>query len=495
MFKTLLILAPIFMGTLLTTSGHSAQVAKTKHPAYTNVIQQIKSSKTKKDPISPLHWDWKTIDIAKTHFKKDFLFGVATSAHQVEGDSHNSWTDWEESCDEQKKPRVQHVSGKACEHWKNYKEDIQLIKKLGVKAYRFSIAWDKVEPSSGKFNQEALKHYQDVCDELIVNDIQPVITLHHYTDPLWFFDRGGFEKEENIKYFVRFCKTVFSTLHPRVHMWFTFNSPDGYAFKGYHQGMVPPGKKDMNLACIVYKNLLEAHVQTYNALKQLAGKTPTRIGILKNMIQIDPWRNWNILDIMGCSAAKKLTDDCFFNFFTTGVFNVKIPFKVTVRHTNNDAPASLDFIGLNYYSHMYMSNFKIIKDPQEIATQNSNYVVYPEGLYRAIKTISDELDCQGKKNIRKNILPIYVTENGIATDDDNLRTLFTQRYLYALSEAIEDGYDVRGYIHWSLMDNYEWGSYDKHYGIYAVDFKTQKRTIKPGARYFVDLVKYTYQIA
>lgn len=432
-----------------------------------------------------LHWDWRNVDTSTLNFPKNFLWGFGSSAHQVEGNcTNNSWSRWEQGSFDDGQPHVTASSGIACDHWNRYEDDIALLEQTGAQAFRFSVEWSKIEPHEGVFDETVLDHYEDVCRKLCLNGLKPVITLHHYTDPVWFMDNGGFERQENIIYYVRFCQKVFQRLHPYVHMWLTFNSPSGYASKGYLNGTVPPGKKDMQAMAEVLKNMLEAHVQTYHTLKMLPGGSASRIGILKNIYQLDPWNYYNPLDHLAARIGNYLVNSSMYTFFTTGVFNVYIPGKVSVYHENNHATTSLDFIGLNYYSHAYMNCFKLSQDPDETKTQNPMYTLYPEGIYRAIKEIH--------KNIARPLnVPIYVTENGIATDDDDVRREHAQRYLYALSCAIEDGYDVRGYIHWALMDNYEWGTYDKHYGVYAVDFATQARTLKPGADYLLNVIAQT----
>lgn len=428
------------------------------------------------------HADWSTIKTEEATFPQaDFLWGAATSAHQTEGHcTNNTWSRWEAEGHETG-GHCQEPSGIACDHWNRYKEDIQLLKKAGLNAYRFSIEWSKIEHREGEFSEAALQHYEDVCDELAKNNIKACVTLHHYTDPLWFADKGGFEKAENVHYFVEFCEKVIDRLHNKVHLWFTFNSPCGYAARGYQQGATPPGKKNMALMIEVYKNLLEAHVQTYRTLKPRY-RDGVKIGILKNIAQLDPYNPYNPLDKLACSIATGLLDTNFYGFFTTGTFSNWIPWYT---HSNPQAVGALDFIGLNYYSHIYMKNFGKALNPDEELTQNPNYSVYPEGLYRALTTIND--------NVAKPLhIPIYVTENGIATDDDTQRDRFLKRYLFAISKALEDGIPVKGYIHWSLLDNYEWGSYDKHYGIYTVDRQTQERTLKPGAQYLTDCASKTF---
>jgi len=434
-------------------------------------------------PLSYLHWDWQAINTETISFPADFLWGFGSSAYQVEGNcTNNNWFAWEKGSFDDGRAHVDEPSGNACDHWNRYKEDIALLKETGAHAFRFSVEWSKIEPTPGCYDEAALDHYESVCQELIKQNIKPVITLHHYTDPLWFMEKGGFESHENIQYYVRFCKKVFERLHPFVHLWFTFNSPSGYATKGYLNGAVPPAKKDMQLMAEVLKNMLDAHVQTYHALKKI--NASSQIGILKNIYQLEPWNYYNPLDRLAASMGNYITNACIYTFFTRGVFKLLIPGKVTVYHENKSAMTSLDFIGLNYYSHAYMSNFKLVHHPEEQQTQNPLYTLYPEGIYRAITELH-------KKIARPLGIPIYITENGIATDDDTVRREHARQYLYAISRAIDEGYDVRGYIHWALLDNYEWGSYGKHYGIYAVDFTTQNRTLKEGADYLLSIIRYS----
>jgi beta-glucosidase len=436
----------------------------------------------------PLKWNWQALDYQQPQqFPAGFLWGTATSAHQVEGNcTNNTWSAWEKERDENGKSRVESPSGLACDHWNRYKDDIQLMKKLGVNAYRFSVEWSKIEPKEGVFDENALKHYEEVCQELVENGIQPCITLHHYTDPLWFMDKYGFEKTENIQDYVHYTTTVIRRLHRFNPLWFTFNSPDGYAAQGYLTCSKPAGrlipKKDMQLCSEVFKNLLEAHVQTYCAIKADKEYKTARIGILKNMFQLDPYSIYNPFDILACFMGKKVVDTCFYEFFTTGKFKTYIPFKISMDHSNAQAVGALDFIGINYYSHGCMKNFKVVRHDDEETTNNDRYTIYAEGLYRAIK----EMSAQVAKPLN---VPMYITENGIATEDDAKRDRFLKKYLFAAAQAIKDGFNLCGYMYWSFMDNYEWGQYNKKYGIYKVDFATQERTLRPGSQFYLDTIK------
>ena len=442
------------------------------------------------------NWDDKDINLQSlcfdnNHTDEPFLWGVATSAYQVEGQEgascipYNQW----QAC-ETKDIKIQgktsvpvpHISGSACEHFSRYKEDIQLMKQLGITAFRFSISWGKVEPRQGEFNESVLEHYEDVCKELVANGIKPVVTLHHYTHPCWFEDLRGFEKKRNIRHFVRFCKKVFTRLYPHVHLWFSFNTFTGYALAGFSQGTKPPFKHDLTLAIEVMKNMLEAHVRMYRALKRI-NKSST-IGIYKNIFQLDPWNLFNPLDRFYCYMGNYISNDAIYNYFTTGKFNVWIPTKVSMDHVNRRAIGATDVIGLNYYSGAYVKNCKVIPRPECISTQNSRYTIYPEGFYRALHTINEKL-------AKPLGIPIYVTENGIAAHNNKDRDIFYKRYLYALSKAMDDGIDVRGYLTWSLMDNYEWSyGYDVKYGICNVNFTKQERTLKHGAEFLVSVFKH-----
>lgn len=416
-------------------------------------------------------WNWSEPEITNVSFPQQFIWGAGTSALQVEGNCTNtSWATAEQT------GAFESCAGIACDHWNRYKEDIQLLASIGLTAYRFSVEWSKIEPHKGIFDEEALQHYQDVVDTLVGHGIKPIITLHHYTDPRWFADEGGFEQPENIHYFVAFARKVIDRLQPHgVYLWLTFNSPDGYAARGYLQATQPPFKRSMALMAEVYKNVLEAHVLTYRTIKPLYGQQIT-IGIMKNILQLDPYNAYNPLDLLACNIGTDLTDTSFFTFFTQGTFNIWIPWLVNCSHTNRDAIGALDCIGLNYYSHSYMRTFKPTAGADEEKTDNPNYVVYPEGMYRALMTVNDKI-------AQPLGIPIYVTENGIATTSDEQRDRFLKRYIYAIYRAMQEGVPVKGYLYWSLLDNYEWGSYTKKYGLYAVDFLSQKRTLKPSAAY------------
>ena len=405
----------------------------------------------------------------------------------MEGNNtNNNWYNWEYGLDKNNKPRIHNgeKSALATDHWNRYPDDISLMKELGVNHYRFSIEWSKVEPEKGKFNLKAINHYRDLCDSLLSNDITPVVTLHHFTHPIWFEKMNAFEKKENIKYFINFSDYVFKNLHDLVPIWCTINEPSVFVSQGYFNGIFPPGKQDPVLAATVLENLLEAHTQVYKHLKRLPGGKKTKIGLVKNIFQFEPLRRWNILDW----AFSKVLNDVFTNstleLLQKGSSSFYLPGMVNKTMNIPGAVSSLDFIGLNYYSRMHVkgqlnpSEPFIFKKRKEDIQTDMDYALYPEGFYKALHTISI-LD-----------KPIYVTENGVADRGDNIRELFIKRYLYALNRALKDRLDIKGYFYWSLMDNFEWAEgYEMKFGLYKVDFETQERTLRESSKTFANMVK------
>jgi beta-glucosidase len=434
-----------------------------------------------------LTWDWDRIDTGRMNFPENFLWGVATAAHQVEGNNtNNQWYAWEHALDESGNPRVEKgaKSGLACDHWNRYPTDIGLMKELGVKAYRFSVEWSRIEPRQGFFDTAAIRHYQDVCDSLLKHNIKPVVTLHHFTNPIWFEELGAFEKSENVKYFTAFVEEIFPALQDRVDLWCTINEPAVYTVDGYFTTLSPPGKTNTALAAVVLRNLLEAHVQAYHTIKSLPGGEDAKVGMVKNMTQFDPYNKWNMGDWFVASTVYKIFNSSIIGFLKTGNYEFNMPFEVKMNEYNPDAINTLDFIGLNYYSHYYYKfsfDQEALFDPHykkdDIMT-DMDYAFYPEGFYRAVRTLS------------QFGVPIFVTENGIADAKDDRRALFIQRYLYALSEAIKEGYDLKGYFYWSLMDNFEWSfGFEKEFGLYSVDRDTQERTLKKGASQYQRIIR------
>lgn len=431
-------------------------------------------------------WDWDSIDTKKTKFPKDFIWGTATAAHQVEGDNDNSnWAAWENQKDEEGNPRIDNgdVSGKAANQWEFYPKDIELMKELGVDSYRFSLAWSKIQPTQDSFDEDALSHYDDLIDSLLKEGIKPMITLHHFTHPQWFQEKSAFEKKENIEYFVRFAEKVFDRYSDRVEYWCTFNEPNVFITGGYFNTDFPPGEHNIVKAGAVFENILRAHVIVYKSFKKRE-KQETQIGLVQSTFQFEPYRRWHLGDWSIARLSSGIFNETTLSFFETGTMQFYLPFQVSRTYTDAAAPDTLDFIGLNYYSHhAYKFDFDFRTATQSLPIEDEvmtdmPYTVYTEGIYRAIKDIS---------KLKK---PIIITENGIADAKDTLRGEYIEQSLYAVSKAMDDGFDIRGFYYWSLIDNFEWAlGYSMKFGLYEVDFETQERRLRDGAKSYQSIVK------
>ncbi len=427
-------------------------------------------------------WDWKQIDTSQTTFPKDFIWGTATAAHQIEGNNENTnWGEWEKD--------TTHIKDKsnakiAVDGWNRAKDDIKLMKDLGVNSYRFSLAWNKIEPENDKFDETSLRHYDDLINDLKANNIEPMITLHHFTHPQWFEQLGAFEREENIKHFVEFSKLVFARYHDRVKFWVTLNEPNVFVTSAYFNTVFPPGKSDSKLGAEVLKNMLKAHVEIYRALKPSEdGTQNVQIGLATSIFQFEPYRRWHLGDWAIARISSNTFNESVLGFFRTGTMNFYAPFDVNLSYTDSEAPNTVDFIGVNYYSHYaYKFDFDFKKATQSLAVEGEEmtdmpYTIYTEGIYRAIRDVS---------TLKK---PIIITENGISDSKDSRRANYIKQSLYSISKAIKDGYDVRGYYYWSLMDNFEWAEgYTQKFGLYEVDLQTQERKLREGSKAFVEII-------
>ena len=432
-------------------------------------------------------WDWENTNTDDLFFPEKFIWGVATSAHQVEeGCDNNNWSHWENQCCAQGNSRIfnnQRV-GVACEHWSRFRQDIVLMQELGVTSYRFSVEWSKIEPQQGEINRQALDHYHEVIDALISADIRPMITLLHFTWPLWFDELGAFEKEDNIGYFEEFCELVFKEYSDRVFLWCTINEIEMVSLRGYLLGQFPPGIRRFANTARVMRHMVLAHARVYRRLKRLKGGELAKIGLAKNMFLFDPSRRWFLGDWVLSEIANRLYNGIILDYLGTGRFNFRLPFAGWLCTYDDEVRGAGDFIGLNYYSRLKARCLFSLKKPygslpgtDEVMTDMS-YVLYPEGIYRALCHL---------KALNK---PIYITECGVADDADRIRRVFIKRHIYGVSRAIQDGVDVRSFYYWSLMDNFEWSDgYSKKFGLFKVDFDTQKRTMRPGAQEFVQIIQ------
>lgn len=420
-------------------------------------------------------------------FPNGFLWGAATSAHQVEGDNHNDWTEWEKANAERlareatlrpaqggkwqpwqqdKFPEMfnpqNYISGRACDHYNRYEEDFDIAKSLGHNAHRFSIEWSRIEPEEGKFNEEAIEHYRQVIRALRERGIEPFVTLWHYTNPLWISKAGGWENKKTIDYFVRYVDKIAETIGKEIRYWISINEPTVYAGHAYVIGIFPPEIKSLLRANRVLKNLISAHKLVYKLLHQKLGNT-AMVGMAHNLHYHVSFNVQNILDLLSTKILNYFRDTRYLNW---------------IRKYQ-------DFIGLNYY---FRDTVKFVLWGGRLGVidiKNSNvdisdlgWDIFPKGIYHTLKYL---------KKYKK---PIYITENGLADATDKKKAKFISKNLRWINRAMQEGIDVRGYFYWSLLDNIEWRfGFWPRFGLVEIDYATLQRKVRASARAYKSYIE------
>ena len=401
-----------------------------------------------------------------------FLWGVATAAHQVEGGNiYNDWYEWE------KEGRIKTGDPAivACDHYNRYKEDFELIKFLNNNAYRFSVEWSRIEKNEGEFDEKEIEHYVDMLKTLKEMEIEPVLTLHHFTIPLWLYKKGGFLNENFHNYFARFVKKVVPYFAPYVKYWITINEPVVVGMFGYMMGDWPPGHKNMQEGFSAIRELLLSHLEAYKIIR--AEKSDSLISIAHNMVVFEPLNKFNPLDVIVNNQIRYMFDYAFLD----SIFEGKILKPFGKGEKLQDLKESLDFIGLNYYSRTFVKFSP--KTTYEAVNRGElsdfNNEIYPEGIYRLLVDL--------KKRYGKSVM---ITENGVADHLDKWRPQLIKDTIGYMRKAKEEGVDIIGYMHWSLMDNFEWAEgYSMKFGLFEVDFKTQERKPRQSAFVYKEIAK------
>ena len=397
-------------------------------------------------------------------FPHNFLWGAATSSYQVEGNNVNAdWWPWEKKAGKEQ-------SAQACRHYEMYEQDFDLAKSLDHNTHRLSIEWSRIEPKEGEFSQEELKHYIDVVRALKARNIEPMVTLHHFTNPIWFSTSGGWTNRCSVERFLRYCDVVTRALARHVHFWITINELTIYFSHAYMFGVWPPQERSYLKAKAVHDHMIAAHIKAY----PLINKIYKEQDLPKPSISISQHISAMVLcaDNLRNRIAVRLRDKWY---------NFEILDKL-IRH------GTLDFIGLNYYSrHLVdVSSWWIGNLLMEMGKSNDDRVkknslgwdIYPEGLYQVLL------------KLKRYGLPVMITENGICTSDDNLRWEFVSAHLKSVHRAMQEGVNVTGYLYWSLMDNFEWDKgFGPRFGLINIDYNTHQRTVRESARKFGQVCK------
>lgn len=396
-------------------------------------------------------------------FPENFLWGTATCAHQVEGDNiHSDWWAYEQIPG---KIRNGDRSGKACDHYHRYEEDFDLCRKINNNSHRISIEWARIEPRPGEIDNDAIDHYHKVLEALKKRSLTPFVTVHHFTLPMWFAMRGGFSVEANLRHFERYVTLLANEFGQEVEFWNTINEPAIYSTMSYLAGFFPPGETSFRLFNKVMNNILAAHALCYHALKSANDKA--LVGIVKNI----PYFNPATPGSWGDAKAAALQDWFFNEFMLNAIATGRRKRPLGNGRILPGLEGSTDFYGLNYYNQCLCTWKNPIRPeiaaPNERATQ-LGWTPYPIGLQKNLLRLA------------KYNKPIYITENGIGTDDDTWRCSFLLEHLRQVRLAIDAGADVRGYFQWSLIDNFEWiDGYNSQFGLIGYDHKTFARQPRP----------------
>lgn len=439
-----------------------------------------------------------------THtFPKDFIWGVATSAYQIEGA-------WDE---DGRKPSIwdtfSHTPGRvadnengdvASDHYHRWKEDISLMSELGIKAYRFSTAWPRILPDgTGNVNKKGLDFYDRMVDELLKRKIEPYVCLFHWDLPQVLQDKGGWPNREITSYFAEYARVVAGRLGDRVKVWFTHNEPWVAAFVGHFLGEHAPGSKDIKAAVRSLHHILLSHGLAVDVIRSEV-KQSVRIGITLNLIPVHPATDSK----KDRAAADRV--DMFMNRIvldpllkgTSPIQESSIAKLLTeklIQDGDLEKIRQLDILGVNYYSRAMMKHdpkFPIVNVAQ-VQPEGNEYSgmweIYPEGMYDILKQVwAYHPTCE-----------LMITENGVPVPDgvdfdgrvrDERRICYLQNHISQVHRAIQDGIPIKGYFHWSMMDNFEWAlGYGPRFGLVYVDFKTQKRILKDSGRWFAQVIR------
>ncbi|MBI3167635.1 MAG: glycoside hydrolase family 1 protein [Chloroflexi bacterium] len=415
------------------------------------------------------------------HFPKGFLWGTATAAHQVEGNNtNNNWWKWEQEG---------HTDGSAAvaaDWWGGrWREDFDRAVEAGQNAHRLSVEWSRIQPTPDTWDEEALEKYRAMLRGLKERGMTPMVTLHHFTDPLWLEEVGGWETEAVVPLFEKFVRKTVDALKEYCTLWCTINEPTGYALNGYITTGVdsfPPGKNNMKLAMQVQANLIRGHAAAYRAIHLL--QPEARVGIAHHYRSIAPQYAWSPLDRLLARSFFQAINESFPLALADGVMrspigSVRIP----------EAKGTQDYFGFNYYTREYVTfdlrhadtlfGRHFFRKDAELS-DDAFLALEPDGMFEGLKWVV--------RNFPN--LPILIAENGVNSADDSIRPRYTAQHIHQMWRAVNFNWPIKGYFHWSLVDNFEWSfGWKYRFGLWGLDVDTQKRIKRPSVDFYAEICK------
>lgn len=392
-------------------------------------------------------------------FPKNFLWGVSTSAHQIEGGNKNDWTQWENSPARLADLKArgldvnEYRSGLAANSWLQYEEDFNLVQELNCGAYRLGIEWSRIEPEPGIYNKEAIERYLEMLKSLKKRNIKVVLTLWHWSNPLWLAELGGWSVKTAVDYFERYVEVCVKEFGDFVDFWVILNEPMVHVANGHLTGKFPPNKKNPYLAYKTQKHLILAQKTAYRLIHKQ--NSTAKVGFTTLCNFVEPANMNPVSQIL----AK------LFDYLWNWRFI-------------NKTRKYIDYIGLDYYFHDRITSLPPFRDNKNDDVTDFGWEIYPRGIYEVIKKAG------------RYQLPIYIMENGLADAKDTKRTQFIKEHLAYVHKALSEDLPVMGYFHWSLLDNFEWADgYWPQFGLHTVDRKTFERTARPSAYTYGEICK------
>lgn len=380
-------------------------------------------------------------------FPSGFLWGSAVSSYQVEGGIENC--DWSKD----------YPAGRACDYYNQYERYFDMAKELNQNIHRMSIEWSRIEPEEGKFDKEAIEHYKKMLLALKARNIKSMVTIWHWTNPIWFSAKGGWENYKSSEYFEKFVKYTVPELDSLVDFWGTLNEPAIHLSQGYLLGIHPPYKKNILGCGRAYRNFIKAHNAAYKTIHSFNQKA--KVGVVHNATYIKPAHCDSTIEGIGVKAWDYFRNHMYLNAVKNNLdyLGLNYYFPDNIEFT----PLKFPFIGINNYSK---------------ESTDMGWEIFPEGIYHTLK------------DLKRYNLPIYITENGIADAKDAKRAKFISDHLYWIYKAISEGADIKGYLHWSLIDNFEWTyGFSPKFGLIEVNEKTLDATIRKSAYEYAEICK------
>lgn len=415
---------------------------------------------------------------ATIRFPRGFLWGTATAAHQVEGNNtNNNWWAWE-----QQEGRILqgHKSGLACDWWGGrWKEDLDRAAEAGQNAHRFSIEWSRIQPTPDQWDETALERYRSILRGMHERGLMPMVTLHHFSNPIWLEEQGGWENDDTPAKFAAFVRKAVDALKEYVSHWVTINEPNVYAYAAFNEGVFPPGKRNIGSTFHVMLNLVRAHAMAYKIIHEI--QPESRVGLAMNYLSIFP-ATASPLDRFVAGVQSTIYNDLFPRAAKDGKVNfmyrtVRIP----------EAAHTQDFLGINYYSRNVASFdlravstlFGRMKHPEGVEESATGFIAnVPEGFYEAMKW-----------GLQFNV-PMIVTENGVEDHEDKMRPRYIVQHIQQMWRAVNFNWPVKGYFHWSLVDNFEWErGWTQRFGLWGLDIETQARIRRNSVDLYADICK------